>query len=74
MIETDLLGRIEVFSLLRHACKKAGGQHAWAKRHRISPSVVSETLNAHRDPGPELLAALGLAPVTRYVKVRNRHD
>ena len=70
MIEHDLLGQLEVFGLLRQKCRAAGGQEAWAKAHGIAPSVVSLTLHAHRKPGPAILAALGLAEVTRYVPVR----
>lgn len=64
------LTRLEVFALLREECRKAGGQKAWAAAQGISPAYVSDVLHAHRDPGPAILAALGLVKVTRYVNAR----
>jgi hypothetical protein len=55
--------------LLRAAVAEAGGQAAWARAHGITQAAVSLTLSGHRQPGPQILAALGLARVTRIAKV-----
>lgn len=65
-----LLDQMEVFQRLRRACEAAGGQAAWAERHDLSPTYVSEVLHAKQEPGPKILAALGLAKVTRFVELR----
>jgi DNA-binding transcriptional regulator YdaS (Cro superfamily) len=65
-----LLDSVGVFKQLRAACKAAGGQQAWAERHGLSASYVSDVLNGRRDPGESILRALGLAKVVRYVVQR----
>jgi DNA-binding transcriptional regulator YdaS (Cro superfamily) len=62
-----LLDSVGVFNRLQAACKAAGGQQAWAARHGLSASYVSDVLNGRRDPGESILRALGLAKVVRYV-------
>jgi DNA-binding transcriptional regulator YdaS (Cro superfamily) len=62
-----LLDGVGVFNRLQAACKAAGGQAAWAARHGLSASYVSDVLNGRRDPGESILRALGLARVVRYV-------
>jgi hypothetical protein len=54
--------------LLRSACEKAGGQSAWAKAHGIARQYPSLVLTGRRPPGPKILAALGLARVSRITK------
>lgn len=49
-----------VYAELRSACAAAGGQAAWAKKAGISPQYVSDVVNGRKDPGPGMLAALGL--------------
>lgn len=66
-VELDLVG---VGTRLQAACDAAGGQQAWARRHGISPSYVSDVLHARRDPGAAILRALGLAKLVKYVIVR----
>lgn len=61
---------IDVFGMLRRACRDAGGQSAWAEVHGISPAYVSDVLNARREPGDKILTALGLRKVVRYAAVR----
>lgn len=66
------MDRLDVFRLLTSRCREAGGQAAWARAHGVSPQFVSDCLNAVRDPGPSVLAALGLRKVTVYVGCRTR--
>ena len=61
---------LDVFVQMRAACKAAGGQAAWSERHGISPAYVSDVLNSRREPGPKILAALGLRKVVRYVPAK----
>lgn len=60
----------ELRGMLSHRCEMAGGQSAWAKRHGIPPSVVSETIHGKRDPGPNVLIAMGLMRVDRFIPVK----
>lgn len=57
---------IAVYGRLREACRKAGGQKAWAEAHGFSASFVSDVLNAKRPIPDSVLAALGLVRVTVY--------
>jgi DNA-binding transcriptional regulator YdaS (Cro superfamily) len=52
-------GLAAVFAELRKAIRAAGGQSAWAAEHGLSASYVSDVLNARREPGPAILAAIG---------------
>lgn len=61
---------VDVFGLIRTACRAAGGQSAWAEANGMSAAYVSDVLNARREPGPRMLAAIGLRKITRYVPVR----
>jgi len=65
-----LLTSLDVFVRLRAACKAAGGQAAWARRHEVTPTYVSDVLNDRTPPGEKILAALGLKKVPRYVETR----
>jgi hypothetical protein len=69
-VSAALLDTMDVFKRLRAACDAAGGQGEWARRHDLSPAHVSEVLNAKRDPGPAVLAALGLKRVVKFAEVR----
>jgi hypothetical protein len=53
----------DFYVLLRDACAEAGGQSAWARKHGISVSHVSDVINTRSAPGPLILDALGLEPV-----------
>lgn len=55
-----------VITRLRRACRTAGGQAHWAKRHGISPAYVSDVLSGRRAPGPKILAPLGLIETVSY--------
>jgi hypothetical protein len=61
---------LDVYARLSVACREAGNQRAWAQRHGISATYLSDVLNARTEPGPTMLAALGLVRVVRYVEKR----
>lgn len=67
-----MMDALDVCRLLRQACKAAGSQQAWAAQNGVSPAYVSDVLNARREPGDSILAALGLRRVVKYVEVRKR--
>jgi hypothetical protein len=54
---------------LSAACQEAGGNSAWATRHGVTPSYVSQTLAMHRTPGPKLLDAMRWRKVVTYEPV-----
>ena len=64
-----LLRQIDVFAELRRACDAAGGQKAWAEAHGIAPQHLNDVLMCRREISDRVLAALGLARVTRYARV-----
>lgn len=64
------LDSIDILAILNKKCKDAGGQKAFAEKHGISQSFISDVLNARRDIGPSILRAIGFARVTRYVESR----
>ncbi|NBO66546.1 MAG: transcriptional regulator [Acidobacteria bacterium] len=53
--------------MLRRACREAGNQSAWAMQHGLTPQYVSDVLNVRRPITDNILHALGLKRVTRYV-------
>lgn len=64
------LDRLGMFRELRGAVARAGSQAAFAAKIGISATYLSDVLNARRDPGETILAALGLARVTRYRRIK----
>ena len=64
------LGLLDVYARLAAACRDAGGQKAWAMRHGISASYVSDVMQGKSDPGASILKPLGLERVVRYVEKR----
>lgn len=66
----SLLTEQQVRDRLQAMCDLAGGQAAFAAAHSLRSSVVSETLNAKRTPGPAILVALGLREVKRFAETR----
>jgi hypothetical protein len=58
----------EVMALVRKAA--GANRAAWARRHMISASYLSDVLNGHRPPGDAILKALGLERVTAYRRRR----
>jgi hypothetical protein len=63
------LDAVDVHRALSIACKKAGGQKAFAEAQGMSNSYVNDVLNGRRDAGDTILSALGLVRVVRYKKV-----
>lgn len=57
----------ELRSLLREACKSAGGQKTWAETNHVSPQYVSDVLKGRRDPGSSICEALGYRKRVEYV-------
>jgi len=55
-----MLSRQTVLALLREACDEAGSQSAYAKQCGYTPAYLSDVLSGKRDPGPKILAPLGL--------------
>lgn len=45
---------------LRSSCNAAGGQSAWAAKHKISAAYVNDVLKRRRLPGDKITKALGL--------------
>lgn len=67
---SDLLTEQDVRDRLQQACDLAGGQARFAQARDIRESLISDTLNAKRAPGPKVLSALGLQKVTRFANTR----
>lgn len=65
----ESLSLSDVFAQLRTACRQAGSQEAFAAHAGISRGHLSDVLNARRDPGPKLLAALGLRKVAAFMEI-----
>lgn len=64
----------QVRERLEGACALAGGQRRFAEAHGLRESVVSETINARRAPGPAVLSAIGLKAVTRFAETRRANS
>ena len=58
----------EVIARLKGSIARERTQRAWADKHGISPSYVSDVLKRRRDPGAMILTALGLESFTIYRK------
>ncbi len=50
----------ELRRLLELSCRNAGSQSAFARNHSMSIAYVNDVLHRRREPGPAILAALGL--------------
>lgn len=68
MDKADMLG------LLNAAVRRHGSQAAFARHAGVSEVHVSHVVNAHREPGPAVLAALGLRKVVTYVHTNGGLD
>ncbi len=64
----------ELRDRLRQLCKEAGSQKAFAKKRRISPSVLSDVINGRRDFPKSILKALKARRVVNYVKFELKFD
>lgn len=56
----------DVRKILRDKCDELGSQAAFSYIYGVSPGYISDTLTGRREPGPALLAALGIRRVTSY--------
>lgn len=63
----NIIEGLDPQALLRVAVRAAGGQSAFARKHGISPSYVSNVLAGRRGFGDDLLAVLGCQRVTAIV-------
>ena len=63
------LDAIDVHRALAAACKRAGGQKAFADTHCLSTSYVNDVLHGRKDAGDGILDALGLVRVVRYKRM-----
>jgi hypothetical protein len=54
---------------LDKAIAKHGTQLAFAKAHGLSHTIVSQVVRRRIDPPPQVLEALGLVRVVRYVTI-----
>lgn len=60
----------KIKKVLEKACKKAGGQKAWANQNGVSAAYVSDVLAGKRDLGEKILKALGYKSTVFYQKVK----
>lgn len=63
---THLVDKPAVLAALAQSVAAGGNQLSWCKQNGISPAYLSDVLSGRRDPGPKILDALGLEPVTLY--------
>jgi hypothetical protein len=56
--------------MLMAACMEAGSQREWGARYGISQAYLSNVLTGRLEPGPAVLAALGLVREVWYVEKR----
>ncbi|MCK8788228.1 helix-turn-helix transcriptional regulator, partial [Roseomonas sp. NAR14] len=59
---------LDVAGRLRSAVRAAGSQKAFAAQVGISQQYLCDVLAARREPGPTLLAAVGVRRVVQYVE------
>lgn len=55
---------------LQSDIKRAGSQRKWAAEHDVTGQYVCDLLRGRREPGPKILAALGVRRVVAYEVVR----
>jgi hypothetical protein len=65
----DELGRDEMYAELRTAIDAAGGEAAFARIKGIRRQEVNDATRRRRPPNADVLAAIGLMPVTRFLRV-----
>ena len=63
-----------VLALLRRACQEAGSMNRWAAAHGMSQNYVCDVVNGKRDPGPKILAVLGIERIVTYRKTKLSAD
>ena len=57
---------MDIITLLKSECKKAGTQAAWAKDHGLSAAYVTDVLLGKRNAGAKILSALGVEKVVTH--------
>jgi hypothetical protein len=67
-VSADLITLRDVYAELRTAIRAAGSEAAFARAHGLRRQDVNDASSSRRPPSPAVLAALGLVPVTRYVR------
>lgn len=60
------MSELDPVAELMRAVEAAGSQRAWARQHGISLGYVNDVLLGRREPGPAILAALGIVREVRY--------
>lgn len=64
--QATTLKMIDVYGLIRQACRDAGGQHKWAEQVGVTPAFVSALLHGRRNPSKRILDALGVRKVVTF--------
>lgn len=59
---------IDIFGRLRRAAREAGGQSVLAAQFNVSPSFMSQVLNAKKSPTSAMLAHVGVKRVVKFVE------
>lgn len=65
-IMSVMIPEYRVRMILKEACEKAGSQHQWALKNKLSPAYVSEVIRGTRAPGDSILKVLNLKKVVMY--------
>jgi DNA-binding transcriptional regulator YdaS (Cro superfamily) len=60
----------DVVRELRRRCEAAGGQSAWAAEAGVASQYVSDVVRGRREPGPRIIAGLGLRREVRFVPIK----
>jgi DNA-binding phage protein len=53
----------EIFRMLRSDIKEAGGQSAWARKHRLDRTLLNKVLQGRNSITPSIAKALNLRRV-----------
>jgi hypothetical protein len=65
---TETFDETHVRLMLIRYCDRMGSQHAFAQYYGLSDPFVGSVILGKRSPGTKILAALGFAKVTRYIR------
>lgn len=60
----------QALARIREHIEVAGSMRAYARKHGLSVSNVSETLSGKREPSQTILDTVGLARATTYTQVK----
>lgn len=64
----------ELKKVLSDACKKAGGQKAWATSNNLSAAYVNDILLDRREIGQSVLDALRYRKIVTYQAMQKRKE